>query len=642
MSDKETSIENESNFRVCLLGSEGAGKTCFVAGLAILSEPNHATPLSIRATDTVTVKYVDELRNSLRSSQWPPGTTVTKILKIRVTVNNQCIDMRVADYKGEDFRAALKQLEYEKIQELHEHYAKSDVLILLFDPLIDLQTTSSDTQAQQFAVNRLDAHLQAISQQWQSQTSQQAKEPLAPPIVAVVITKCDLIPNLRTSSQARDYFRQHARHLDLKIRQTASVVGYFPLSSIGLQEEAEQHLSEQGNLLPPKEISPFGYEDLFRWVVKQRRMRKWLPLIRRLSVVSAVAGAILLIIGLVWSGFRYGKDRQEQLVLQDPGLSLSQKLEETKDAQSGLTREMRFDLLRNAIERISLDIDKASTVEILTQEIEKLQELRKLNPGALESELNELAGKALSRKEDLLFDSCQDAFEQKSNQFQDIAAKFLSEFAGSSRSADVRAWLQQMKIADYTQRRSQLRITRVTNPEHLQGHVQSINEFLEKYGGQLEEVEKKRVRRAADLGKQLLERRTYTCQLKRSGIFESPRTQAIELLVDQRTLGTFWSPSASKEVAYENQSFTFQWQAGDPIEIRLWAKDWLNWTDKVATLSHRGPVAIQVFASKAPFQIVYSGWTGYVHQPFVEFTLKELSTEDFQIISDFLIPGDAW
>lgn len=642
MSDKELTVSEPSNFRVCLLGSEGAGKTCFVAGLAVLGEPNHATPLNVRATDTLTVKYIDELRTSLRSAQWPPGTTVTKILKIRVSLDSFCIDVRVADYKGEDFRSALKQLEYDKIQELHEHYAKSDVLILLFDPLIDLQNTSGDHEAQQVAANRLDAHLQAISQQWQSQSHDHTKEPKIRTDIAVVITKCDLVPNLRNSEQARDYFRQHAQHLDLKIRQLAGKVEYFPLSSIGLGNEIPSDLGQQGNRRPPTNLSPYGYEELFRWVIRRRRMRVWSPLLNKLTIGSVAATVVIVILLALWWGWQYETNRQARLVLEDENLPLNQKLEETKDIQDLSNRELRITLLSKREDEIEAKIRNANSVEILKETQKEIAEILEANPGGLTSRFEELAKLVSTRSEELLFASCQNAFDQKTSNFPDLATQFLDQFPGSSKASEVRNWLQQLKIADYTKRRLQIRNMLIKDSSKLEGKIRSINEFLEQFGDQIDANEKPKIIRAAELGKQFLVGRTYTCKLKRTGGFEAPRTQGIELLVNERVCNTHWSDSASKEVLWENERFIFDWKAGDTIDIRLLAANWRNATDKVATINVRDPLAIQVLAKKSLFQYVTADWRNYVNLPFVEFTLDELSSDDLRIIDSYLSPGDAW
>ena len=60
-----------SAVRVCLLGSEGSGKTCFLAGLAILAEPNRHTRITVSPTDTPSVDYFDESRGLAASSGRP-------------------------------------------------------------------------------------------------------------------------------------------------------------------------------------------------------------------------------------------------------------------------------------------------------------------------------------------------------------------------------------------------------------------------------------------------------------------------------------------------------------------------------------------------------------------------------------------
>src|SRR5271157_5039567 len=96
--------------RVCLLGSEGSGKTCFLAGLAVLGEPNRHTRVTVKPTDSVTVDYLDELSRTLRCQQWPPPTSMTTILNMTIGLRGKLIDVLIVDYPGEDFRTELRRL----------------------------------------------------------------------------------------------------------------------------------------------------------------------------------------------------------------------------------------------------------------------------------------------------------------------------------------------------------------------------------------------------------------------------------------------------------------------------------------------------------------------------------------------------
>jgi len=103
--------------RICLLGSEGSGKTCFLAGLAVLKEANRRTRVTVSPTDTVTVEYLDALARTLHCGQWPPPTNMTTLLKLRLGVDGKAIEAVMIDYPGEDFRNELRKLKTDDIRD---------------------------------------------------------------------------------------------------------------------------------------------------------------------------------------------------------------------------------------------------------------------------------------------------------------------------------------------------------------------------------------------------------------------------------------------------------------------------------------------------------------------------------------------
>ena len=62
----------EEPIKVCLLGATGAGKTCFLAGLAVLSEPDRKSIIDVLHDNKGTADYLDSLQDTLRSGNWPP------------------------------------------------------------------------------------------------------------------------------------------------------------------------------------------------------------------------------------------------------------------------------------------------------------------------------------------------------------------------------------------------------------------------------------------------------------------------------------------------------------------------------------------------------------------------------------------
>src|SRR4051812_20511713 len=92
--------------RVCVLGSEAAGKTCFLAGLAVLSEPDRNSGFQAMGRDDDSQRYLKELGDAIRAQSWPPFTTQTRLIDLDVNYRRTLLNLLVMDYPGEDFRQA--------------------------------------------------------------------------------------------------------------------------------------------------------------------------------------------------------------------------------------------------------------------------------------------------------------------------------------------------------------------------------------------------------------------------------------------------------------------------------------------------------------------------------------------------------
>ena len=202
MSEAVTSVVRQMNaddhgrqVKVCLLGAKGAGKTCFLAGLAVLSEPNRRSIITAIHDDPETADYLDSLQATLRAGAWPPPTTATVVLDMTVMVEGAAVDLRVIDYDGEDFTGALRTLDREAVEKLYEFTRKADIFLLLFAPQRDLVDDGSAEKAKTL-IERQRAHLQAIAQVWREKVGRE--EPSlrdARPELGLVITQCDRVPD---------------------------------------------------------------------------------------------------------------------------------------------------------------------------------------------------------------------------------------------------------------------------------------------------------------------------------------------------------------------------------------------------------------------------------------------------------------
>lgn len=620
-----------SLIRVCLLGSEGSGKTCFLAGLAILGEPNRASPLTVTPTDQVTASYLDELGNTLRRQEWPPPTNMTNVLTIRVGIDSSLIEIVVVDYPGEDFREALRTLRYEQIETLHEHYAQADAILLLFDPHTDLSESGAVRERQ---IERQMAHLQAIADIWAERCTKKPGEAQSHVDVGVILTKCDTVPTLQTPPQAQAYFRTHAEGLDQKIRQNASEVKYFALSAIGGECESEDQDAEHA--IPSRTLQPFGYDQIFQWVRRRHAHRR-----TRRSRLAKRAIAII-IVALCIAYFVYGAFTRSRLyaILDNPNLSTVEKLQRTADASDDDVLQRRAELLRDELVRVEGDLKDADSESDISPLISVLGQYREARPGALASEIDYLLQVADDRKQDILFQRVIDSYNKDDNDFTELAAKFLREYPISSRCDKVRELLGVDRKRRQQSARKRIKAIDVHDQSSLLGKSERIFEFLDEYGKDLADEDKALMKRAAELGRQFSERHTYSLTLKQSGGFKKSRSQGVWLVVDGSIVEKRDSSGASRSVTWPHDVLKIDWQSGESVKIILRDLEFVD--EDVAWMEDRGAIALRLLGSKQFLTRFAEGWKEYCDEAFVEYQVTGISEEDWKAVEAYLTPGGAW
>jgi len=624
--------------RVALLGSEGAGKTCFLAGLAVLLDPTRPHgPLTVVPNDKGTVSYLRELAATLRGQSWPPSTTMTSLLTVCVGVDGYAIDVLVIDYPGEDFREALGKLDHDKVGQLYDHFLNSDAVLLLFDPDKDVRAVTAP-EAREDRIERQLAHLQAVGEVWRQQNRSPDAARLPAKDVAVVVTKSDTVPGLTDGRKTREFFLAHAGGLDARIHQLADEVEYFPMSAIGRSETIER--DGRPCLVPAAELTPTGYAEVFRWIVARHRRRKNRQARRLLTAaVTVVAiGAVLAV------GIPHLRQRAEQVrtqsVVNDPGRSPTEIIEETRGVQDPGVKQSRRQLIEEQVAELQRRLAEASNEPAVEEVLGRLQKLREAEPGVVESSIDALMQQARQKKEDMLLERVQLAFDAKSTDFARLAHEFLDKYPQSRSAAKVRTWLSENEARGMSDERQAINQIRIYNAASLNSKSDRIVEFLTRHPSQVPEVEAKRMRRAAELAKQFSEVKTYTVTLRSSGGFVKARYQGVWLYVGGALLREYDSPGNSKVVTWTDSQLQFQWTAGQTVKAVLRDRNWGD--ENVATISDESPLALRLLGRRQALTQFERGWEQHCQNPHIHFEVKDLSEDDWKALELYILPGDAW
>jgi hypothetical protein len=297
-------------------------------------------------------------------------------------------------------------------------------------------------------------------------------------------------------------------------------------------------------------------------------------------------------------------------------------------------------LLKQELAAFDERLTEAKTGAAVSAIIEELQQYRDARPGARDAELQELLKRAEDRKEEIAFQRIQDAFQQNQDDFVDQANTFLGDYSSSGRCEQVRHWLSLHKTMRQEKARQRIKAMVVHDPASLAGKSQRIFEFLDEFQDALTAEERKRMQRAAELGRQFSERHAYTLTLKRSGGFHKPRSQGVWLFLRDQLVKTYDSPGASKSVTWNPNELKIEWTSGDSVKIVL--RDRGFGDEDVAWMTSRGPIALSLLGKKQVLTRFASGWEDDCSQAFIEFSVEGITEEDWATIDAYLTPGDVW
>lgn len=622
--------------RVCLLGSEGSGKTSFLAGLAVLAEPNRATPVSVYPNDPVTTDYLDGLSRALRSRHWPPPTDRATPLALRIGLDGQVMDIRVMDYPGGKFRSELRKLARDQVQDLYAYCAASDVLLLFFDPARDVRP-ANDPSRREEQIERQQAHLKVIAEIWAEHTNQAAGEPARPLDVAIVLARCDKEPELISPAAARRFFRQHAASLDAKIREQADEVAYFPLSVIG---PCTGNHDEKSDSSPPEELNPTGYEALIGWLLERAGGRPS----RRLAYGAVAVLTAVLLGSLTWTGWQSWDRFGHFDILQDARMAPIERLERTQEASKATVLRQRAELLGEILDGLEGQLKSASALEQLEDVAVAAAQLAQLKPGALQARVERLARDCREKKEVLLYQKLQHARDGRVADFLDACHRFLQAYPASSRAEEVRAMLAKFHDRVKNDDRQAIKQIAVRNAASLAEKGKRIAEFLAKHQSTLGDEEAKRMRRAAELARRFSESNTYQVRLRRTGGLTAAYYQAVVLWIDGKEVHEYRSPGKSQEVNWDVPELRLSWTAGQPIDV-TWRKRWSagSWGNPdIANLHDESSVSLRILGGRQPLTQIESGWEDYCDHPFVHFEVDGMVADDWKSLELYLFPGDAW
>lgn len=636
--------------KVCMLGAKGAGKTCFLAGLAVLSEPNRKSIITAIHDDPETADYLDSLQATLRSGAWPPPTTATVVLDMTVMVEGAAVDLRVVDYDGEDFTGALRTLDRESVEKLYQFTREADIFLLLFAPQRDLMDDGSAEKAKTL-IERQRAHLQAIAQVWREKVGQnETPAGNSRPELGLVITQCDRVPGLKSPKAAKAYFGVHAPNLVERLAEYAASVNCFALSAIGPPAAAGTSANTQAMDRPPPSISPFGYEPLFRWIRGHQARKRWW---RKPWVVGLAAATVAVALTGPFID-REMRSSRVLAVLDSPTLTDIEKVQRSGGWVNQAVARRRSDFLREVLATLDEQLKAATTdddFQRLRVEAEALSD-KTCDTGSFRGEFSEFSTRVKVRERQLRLDVLVDGYnsQPRPTAFVDQCRLFVEEYRSGDDVEKVRRMLIGVVDERIQDRRDTIKKMPLGTSSQVAAKANAIFEFTREFERQLSEEEVASMRKAAELARLAAgqgKQGQWEVTLVRSGGLATPYGQYVELSKSRSAEPTHTfkdGGGATKDKTWSSSSASIAWQASDPLCVQLVLDGW--WNVPIGYLEDKGPMAIGLFVGKHVLNVVPDS-EKYVAEPYVDFRLSApggalVTSEDWQAVQDFIVPGNRW
>lgn len=355
--------------KVSIIGDTGAGKTCFIAALRWMGEAIGSYPFRNVPANGDTKKYLDGLFENFNKGDLPSGTDKATNLAFEIAYTREketTFNFHVTDFKGGDLG------EVDENSLLYQLWAESDVLLVLFD--VEKVKCKADFIAN--LKNLCNALMRP---------GMRPKEKY----LALILTQADKESCFTADSHSEETAKSFMEtHLSTFSKQLDGV-GFkgwkcFALSSLGVKP-----VKEEGGLmhlpidLVTKEpiISPFGYTEIFDWLVgiKGSIARKHLnrrakpfykPLLITILSLILLGGAVLLWLQYSWN--------QAKTMATSPNSTLQEKAKATWNMEE----TDRINEIENQIEEFEQALQDAESDQEIKQIIlskNKYWELAKLS-----------------------------------------------------------------------------------------------------------------------------------------------------------------------------------------------------------------------------------------------------------------------
>ncbi len=615
---QKTPQENRQGVGVALLGRPAAGKSCFLAGLSLLTDADNQSPLTITPQNAEGMKLFNELRQRLQDGQWPDKTFQNQKFDVAVTKAGRKAVLTLLEASGEAILdAAVKGGKDAAAEQVKEHFGDAEALLIVLDPDSDFGPRASDARVaavQAVAENRTGARTGRLAD------------------VAIILSKADRHPNLTDRKAAEQFVREKSPGLWNKLSESADSLAAFPISATGGQ-------TADGS--PPTDPRPTGYDELFSWLLRRRSKRAfWIKWGAALLVASVLGMVVFLGVGIA-------KARHEQNVqhafalLSDPETTVQEAVEVADGLDDERVQRELVAKLNENLSQLERELVRERSEEAIGRLRDQLSAVSNVKSASIRGRVETLLATADKKLDDLVYERVSGAYGPPMLPgFESVADEYVNAaFANSGRKAEVSRWLKELHDARFEDARRVISALPKSSSEDMVRKAAAIDEHMEKFSAKYSETGRVKVRRAATLARQFAGTHHYTVTLQNSGGLDQSRTHAIFVDVNGVRVHEFQSGGRLKSKTW-NEEFKINWRVGQTIKIELYDYEWGNET--IARFDGSGPINLRILRGRRSPTRWNEGWRSRAPDVYVTCNVEDLSESDWEVVSDYIYPGSKW
>lgn len=608
-------VSQVQSVRIQMLGESGVGKSCFLAGLALLNEKTGGRSFVLPADDKTKAVF-DKLRETLVKGRWPAKTSIVEELSFVIVRGASRVGVQLNDFAGESFTDSMKRGNAtEAADQIKSLVNGADVLMVLLDG-------AAIDRGDEFAGAPL---IQAVFERILAVGRGNLD-------AAVVLTKSDLCKSIpmTTSCDLKQAVESRASDLARFLQEQSIPTEWIPISVCG-----PNAIDDSGSPIY-QTLSPQGYETIFEQLFRRSRRP-------RNRLIKQISAAIVLIffMGFAWAILRSRQVASQADRIKDRTIPIVHVSDAVGKTNEPLVRERYAEDFTKA----KKDIEASGNVESIALVLKRFEIIPPAHAQLISGEVEQLKSQANLRKEQLLHKLVIDCQQLRTGDCVPLISKYLSEFPEGPNAEELRKMLKDTNQARYLTARGFVKAVPVTSTEALRQKIVAIREFARDYEQLIENDEKAGMTAACDMAADLLTLRQYHCKLLRTSGMDGPRDHGVKVFIDQEQI-LWWNDSGDVTEKNWNRDFTIDWRAGKPVQVKLMNCE--GWDTEMAYFENSTPIAITLLATT-------SGPTRYsternfttdftsTRPPFkIAFVCQELPIEKLQLISDYLLPGDKW